>query len=78
VASFERGLTWFGGAVKKGTITSFTVQAFFTLVEEYDGELEENILQLISRVNWKCWLDLLPNCYEIYPGTFIQKVWQCC
>jgi hypothetical protein len=77
VASFDRGLTWFGGAVKKGTTTSFIVHAFFTLVENQDGKLEENVLQQISQLNWTCLLDLRPNRYEFHPRIFIQKVWQC-
>jgi hypothetical protein len=77
VASFDRRLTWFGGAVDEYFITVFTMHAFFTLVETHDGELEENILQQISRIDWKCWRDLPPNHYEIDPRTLIQKVWQC-
>jgi hypothetical protein len=74
VASFIRWLTWFAGAVKKDTITPFTLQAFFVLVETHDGKLEKNILQQISRIDWNHWLYLLPNCYETDPGALIQKV----
>jgi hypothetical protein len=72
----DRGLTYFGGVVKGYPITGFTMQAFFTLVEKHDGELKENILQQISRLNWRsCWRNPYHNHYEIDPGMFIQKVW---
>jgi hypothetical protein len=74
VALFSRGLTRLGGAVKKDGIAGFTAQAFFTLVENHDGELEDNILQQISRVNWNYWSGLCDNVYEIDFKMFFQKV----
>jgi hypothetical protein len=73
----EAANTWFVGAINKDMVDGFTVQAFFALVEAHDGELEENILQQITKVDWRCWCHLSPNNYQIDFKTFIPKVCRC-
>jgi hypothetical protein len=71
---FDGWLTWFDVAANTETIDGFLVQAFFTLVEEYDRRLEESILQQISQVNWNSLRRLSPNNYRIDFANFIPKV----
>jgi hypothetical protein len=55
-------------------IGSFAMQAFFKMVEEYDGKLGKDILHQILKFDWNYWHRLIPNSYQIDISNFMQKV----
>jgi hypothetical protein len=65
-------LSWFDNTAPPSSCY-FPIQAFFEVVADHPGELEESTLQQISQVRWKnfqggsCFIDL---------RMFIRKVWQ--
>jgi hypothetical protein len=66
-------LSWFDNTVSPPG-TYFPLQAFFTVVQDHPGKLEESTLRQISQVRWKFFQG---RSYYIDFTTFIQKVWQC-
>jgi hypothetical protein len=65
-------LSWFDNTAPPPNCY-FPLQAFFHVVEEHPGQLEESTLQQISQIIWKNF----KGTYNITLLRFISKVWQC-